>query len=179
MPLLPALTPRGLEHWAGRDLPWSDGHFARIGVEYRNDLLGHLYAFGVTAPPERYHTGFLDTADRPPSSTGCEELRRLGAVLGYSHPLAREEDVRWCLDWLARLAEQIREHARLDTRNSSPAIWTFSTAPAPSTSPASAAHQRALPQRSHGMRELAARYVAQPRSGGTSGDGARSCDTCS
>ncbi|MGS2645666.1 CehA/McbA family metallohydrolase [Streptosporangium sp. G12] len=76
-----------LEHWAGRDLPWSDAsHVARIGVEYRNDLLGHLYAFGVSAPPSRFHTGFLGTADWPPNSVACEELRGLGAVTGYSHP---------------------------------------------------------------------------------------------
>ncbi|TDD32810.1 hypothetical protein E1287_21620 [Actinomadura sp. KC06] len=84
-----------LEHWAGRDLPWSDAaHIARLGVEYRNDLLGHLYAFGVTAPPGRFHTGFLGTADWPPNATGCRELRGLGAVLGYSHPfhIPVEED---------------------------------------------------------------------------------------
>ncbi|MGP4028327.1 CehA/McbA family metallohydrolase [Actinomadura sp. 3N407] len=76
-----------LEHWAGRDMPWSDAtHLARLGVEYRNDLLGHLYAFGVTAPPGRFHTGFLGTADWPPNGVGCRELRDLGAVLGYSHP---------------------------------------------------------------------------------------------
>ncbi|WP_067480675.1 CehA/McbA family metallohydrolase [Actinomadura hibisca] len=76
-----------LEHWAGRDLPWSDAsHVARLGVEYRNDLLGHLYAFGVAAPPGRYHTGFLGTVDWPPNAEGCRELRALGAVMGYSHP---------------------------------------------------------------------------------------------
>ncbi|TYK42724.1 CehA/McbA family metallohydrolase [Actinomadura decatromicini] len=76
-----------LEHWAGRDLPWSDAaHVARLGVEYRNDLLGHLYAFGVTAPPGRFHTGFAGDPDWPPNAEGCRELRGLGAVLGYSHP---------------------------------------------------------------------------------------------
>ncbi|GAA3139104.1 hypothetical protein GCM10010466_32810 [Planomonospora alba] len=76
-----------LEHWAGRDLPWSDAtHLARIGVEYRNDLLGHFFAFTPAAPPSRFHTGFLGTADWPPNSAACEELRGLGAVTGYSHP---------------------------------------------------------------------------------------------
>jgi hypothetical protein len=76
-----------LEHWAGKDTPWSDAtHLARFGVEYRNDLLGHFYAFGVQAPPGRYHTGFLGTADWPPNSEAAAELRELGAVLGYSHP---------------------------------------------------------------------------------------------
>jgi len=76
-----------LEHWAGQDLPWSDAtHLARLGVEYRNDLLGHFYAFGLERPPERYHTGFEGTVDWPPNSAGCVELRDLGAVMGYSHP---------------------------------------------------------------------------------------------
>ncbi|MFG2000771.1 CehA/McbA family metallohydrolase [Spirillospora sp. NPDC048911] len=76
-----------LEHWAGRDLPWSDAtHIARMGVEYRNDLLGHLYAFGVPEPPGRYHTGFLGTVDWPPNAAACRELRERGAIMGYSHP---------------------------------------------------------------------------------------------
>ncbi|MBG0817593.1 CehA/McbA family metallohydrolase [Planomonospora sp. ID82291] len=76
-----------LEHWAGEDLPWSDAaHLARLGVEYRNDLLGHFYAFAPAGPPSRFHTGFLGTADWPPNSAACRELRALGAVTGYSHP---------------------------------------------------------------------------------------------
>ncbi|GAA4236744.1 hypothetical protein FHR32_008463 [Streptosporangium album] len=76
-----------LAHWAGQDLPWSDAtHLARLGVEYRNDLLGHFYAFGLSAPPSRFHTGFLGTVDWPPNSVACEELRGLGALMGYSHP---------------------------------------------------------------------------------------------
>ncbi len=79
-----------LHHWAGRDLPWSDaGHVARMGVEYRNDLLGHVHAFGLTAPPSTYHTGFLDDADWPPNGAACGELRELQAVLGYAPPVPR------------------------------------------------------------------------------------------
>ncbi|MFC6080539.1 CehA/McbA family metallohydrolase [Sphaerisporangium aureirubrum] len=75
-----------LEHWAGQDLPWSDGtHVARMGFEYRNDLLGHLHAFGTTAPPSVYHSGFGGAPDWPPSGAVCEELRRRGAVIGYAH----------------------------------------------------------------------------------------------
>ncbi|MEU5878939.1 CehA/McbA family metallohydrolase [Spirillospora sp. NPDC047279] len=85
-----------LEHWAGQDLPWSDAtHIARMGVEYRNDVLGHLYAFGVPVPPERYHTGFLGTVDWPPNSAACRDLRARGAIMGYSHPFhipMREDD---------------------------------------------------------------------------------------
>ncbi|GAA1016787.1 hypothetical protein Aple_043070 [Acrocarpospora pleiomorpha] len=76
-----------LQHWAGRDLPWSDAsHVARMGVEYRNDLLGHVHAFGLTAPPSIYHTGFLGQADWPPNGAACGELKELRAVLGYAHP---------------------------------------------------------------------------------------------
>ncbi|MEZ0076003.1 CehA/McbA family metallohydrolase [Planotetraspora sp. GP83] len=76
-----------LQHWAGRDLPWSDAtHIARMGVEYRNDLLGHVHAFGIAAPPPAYHTGFAGDADWPPNATACGELRELNAVLGYAHP---------------------------------------------------------------------------------------------
>ncbi|WP_405150959.1 CehA/McbA family metallohydrolase [Sphaerisporangium sp. NBC_01403] len=87
-----------LEHWAGEDLPWSDAtHVARMGVEYRNDLLGHLHAFGLTAPPGRYHSGFAGTPDWPPTSAACEELRGLGAIVGYAHafhsPVETPEDV--------------------------------------------------------------------------------------
>ncbi|MEV0622760.1 CehA/McbA family metallohydrolase [Nonomuraea sp. NPDC050404] len=76
-----------LEHWTDRDLPWSDAtHVARMGVEYRNDLLGHIYAFAPRAAPGRYHTGFDGDADWPPNADGLRELRGLGALVGYSHP---------------------------------------------------------------------------------------------
>ncbi|WP_219464072.1 CehA/McbA family metallohydrolase [Nonomuraea rhizosphaerae] len=76
-----------LGEWAGADLPWSDAtHLAMMGVEYRNDLLGHVYAFGPLAPPDRFHTGFEGDADWPPNAEGLRELRVLGALLGYSHP---------------------------------------------------------------------------------------------
>ncbi|MCC5577606.1 CehA/McbA family metallohydrolase [Microtetraspora sp. AC03309] len=76
-----------LQHWAGRDLPWSDaGHIARMGVEYRNDLFGHVHAFGVTTPPDRFHTGFGGDTDWPPNATACGEMRETGAVLAYAHP---------------------------------------------------------------------------------------------
>ncbi|MEU8404410.1 CehA/McbA family metallohydrolase [Nonomuraea sp. NPDC048892] len=76
-----------LEHWTGKDLPWSDAtHVARMGVEYRNDLLGHIYAFGLHSAPGRYHTGFAGDADWPPNADGLRELRGLGALVGYSHP---------------------------------------------------------------------------------------------
>ncbi|MFG1961327.1 CehA/McbA family metallohydrolase [Nonomuraea sp. NPDC049028] len=76
-----------LDHWNGADLPWSDAtHLARMGAEYRNDLLGHVYAFAPRAAPERFHTGFDGDADWPPNAEGLRELRGLGALVGYSHP---------------------------------------------------------------------------------------------
>ncbi|MBF8191858.1 CehA/McbA family metallohydrolase [Nonomuraea sp. K274] len=76
-----------LAHWAGKELPWSDErHLARLGVEYRNDLVGHLSAFGLRDLPRHYHTGFQGTADWPPNAAACEELRALGGVTGYGHP---------------------------------------------------------------------------------------------
>jgi hypothetical protein len=76
-----------LEHWAGRDLPWSDAtHVARMGVEYRNDLFGHVHAFGLATPPSRYHSGFTADADWPPNGMACGEMREQSAVLGYAHP---------------------------------------------------------------------------------------------
>ncbi|NUP68084.1 MAG: CehA/McbA family metallohydrolase [Nonomuraea sp.] len=77
------------DHWHGEDLPWSDAtHLARMGVEYRNDLLGHVYAFAPAHAPGRFHTGFDGDADWPPNAEGLRELRALGAVVGYSHPFA-------------------------------------------------------------------------------------------
>ncbi|WP_312888480.1 CehA/McbA family metallohydrolase [Nonomuraea rhodomycinica] len=76
-----------LEEWVGRDLPWSDeSHVARFGVEYRNDLLGHFSAFGLTGMPTRFHSGFGDSPDTHPNSAPLAELRGLGAVTGYGHP---------------------------------------------------------------------------------------------
>ncbi|MDF2711154.1 MAG: hypothetical protein K0R62_6806 [Nonomuraea muscovyensis] len=79
-----------LAHWVGRDLPWSDSeHVARIGVEYRNDLVGHVSAFGLRGLPQRYHSGFAGDADWPPNAAALEELRALGAMTGYGHPFHR------------------------------------------------------------------------------------------
>ncbi|MGP3960394.1 CehA/McbA family metallohydrolase [Nonomuraea sp. 3N208] len=76
-----------LEYWTCEDLPWSDAtHIARMGVEYRNDLLGHIYAFAPRAAPRRFHTGFDGDSDWPPNADGLRELRGLGALVGYSHP---------------------------------------------------------------------------------------------
>jgi hypothetical protein len=79
-----------LEAFAGADLPWSTGDLvARMGVEYRNDLLGHVHALGPSGPPARYHAGHERSdhpEDWPPNTTACKELRALGATVGYAHP---------------------------------------------------------------------------------------------
>jgi hypothetical protein len=79
-----------LEGFAGADLPWStEDTVARMGVEYRNDLLGHVHALGPAGPPTRYATGHERSdhpEDWPPNTVACRELRRLGATVGYAHP---------------------------------------------------------------------------------------------
>jgi hypothetical protein len=83
-----------LEGTAGTDLPWStDEVVARMGVEYRNDLLGHVHALGPGAPPTRYYAGHENSdhpEDWPPNKVACEEMRDLGATVGYPHPALEE-----------------------------------------------------------------------------------------
>ncbi|MEV0590305.1 CehA/McbA family metallohydrolase [Nonomuraea cavernae] len=50
------------------------------GMEYTESEVG------LRGLPERFHTGFSGTVDWPPNAVACEELHRLGAVLGYGHP---------------------------------------------------------------------------------------------
>jgi hypothetical protein len=80
-----------LEQFCGTDLPWSSSEVvAQMGVEYRNDLLGHVHALGPSAPPSRYFTGHERSdhpEDWPPNRAGCEELQALGATVGYCHPV--------------------------------------------------------------------------------------------
>ncbi len=79
-----------LEQFPDTDLPWSEGDMiARMGVEYRNDLLGHVHALGPAGPPSRYQTGHERSDqpyDWPPNLVACEDLHDLGATVGYCHP---------------------------------------------------------------------------------------------
>jgi len=90
-----------LERFAGADLPWSTGGaVARMGVEYRNDLLGHVHALGPSAPPASYFAGHERSdhpEDWPPNTVACQELRGLGATVGYAHP-AYTEFPDWSTD---------------------------------------------------------------------------------
>jgi hypothetical protein len=87
------------ERFAGIDLPWSDDDtVARMGVEYRNDMLGHVHALGPAGPPTRYHTGHEGSdhpEDWPPNKVACEELRGRGATVGYAHPAFTEFPDDW------------------------------------------------------------------------------------
>jgi hypothetical protein len=91
-----------LEQFAGTDLPWSnDDMVARMGVEYRNDLLGHVHALGPSAPPTRYYAGHENSdhpEDWPPNKVACDELRGLGASIGYAHPALEEFPEDWSTD---------------------------------------------------------------------------------
>jgi hypothetical protein len=90
------------ERTAGTDLPWSDHHHkARMGVEYRNDLLGHVHALGPTRPPTRYQAGHErsdHTDDWPPNAVACAELRDAGATVGYAHPAGDTFPDDWSTD---------------------------------------------------------------------------------
>lgn len=81
-----------LEQFGGADLPWSSPEaVARMGVEYCNDLLGHVHALGPSAAPQpllHRHDRSDHPEDWPPNKAGCEELRALGATVGYCHPVS-------------------------------------------------------------------------------------------
>ncbi len=95
-----------LEQFAGTDLPWSSGDVvARMGMEYRNDLLGHVHALGPSASPSRFYTGHQRSDhpdDWPPNKVACEELRGLGATVGYCHPAWAPFPDDWSTDQFFR-----------------------------------------------------------------------------
>jgi hypothetical protein len=90
------------ERTAGTDLPWSDHHHrARMGVEYRNDLLGHVHGLGPRRPPRRYQAGHERSDhpdDWPPNSVACGDLRDAGATVGYAHPAGTDFPDDWSTD---------------------------------------------------------------------------------
>src|SRR3712207_6380628 len=89
-----------LKQFAGADLPWSTDAVARVGVEYRNDLLGHVHALGPSGPPTRYYAGHEQSdhpEDWPPNKVACEELRVLGATVGYPHPAFTAFPADWSI----------------------------------------------------------------------------------
>jgi hypothetical protein len=79
------------EATVGHDLPWTtEDRVARFGVEFRNDLLGHVHALGPSGRPARYSTGHPRSdhpVDWPPNAAACGEFQGLGATVGYTHPV--------------------------------------------------------------------------------------------
>ena len=78
-----------LETTAGTDLR-ADGALVRSGLEFRNQLLGHVHGLGLTGVPELRYTGVEGTDhpwDWPPNSVACGQMRDLGAVTTYAHPV--------------------------------------------------------------------------------------------
>jgi hypothetical protein len=79
-----------LEQTVGSDLWRTDGLLARAGLEFRNDLLGHVHGLGLTGVPDVLHTGHEGTAhpwDWPPNDVACTGMRNLDAVTSYAHPV--------------------------------------------------------------------------------------------
>jgi len=78
-----------LEATAGTDLR-ADGALVRAGLEFRNQMLGHVHGLGLTGVPELRYTGEEGTDhpwDWPPNSVACGQMRDLGAVTTYAHPV--------------------------------------------------------------------------------------------
>ncbi len=78
-----------LDSTAGHEL-WSGERVGVAGLEFRNDLLGHLHGLGLTATPAVLHTGHEGTDhphDWPPNSVALAELRGRGALTSYAHPV--------------------------------------------------------------------------------------------
>lgn len=79
-----------LESTVGADLWSDDGMLARAGLEFRNDLLGHVHGLGLTGVPGLLHTGHEGTEhpwDWPPNDVACRQLQAEGAVTTYAHPV--------------------------------------------------------------------------------------------
>jgi hypothetical protein len=78
-----------LEATAGTDL-CAGGALVRAGLEFRNQMLGHVHGLGLTGVPELRYTGEEGTDrpwDWPPNSVACGQMRDLGAVTTYAHPV--------------------------------------------------------------------------------------------
>jgi hypothetical protein len=87
-----------LTEFVGLDLPGHHkGFVARLGVEYRNDLLGHMNAVAVAHRPELLYTGFEKSDhphDHPANLVGARALRDQGASVAYCHPVSYDTNLR-------------------------------------------------------------------------------------
>lgn len=84
----------GTDLWSVPDLPSTGGGagpvVARAGLEFRNAMLGHVHGLGLTGVPELRTTGDEGTDhpwDSPPNEVACRQMRDLGAVTTYAHPV--------------------------------------------------------------------------------------------
>jgi hypothetical protein len=103
-----------LEHTAGRDLWHVDGHVARAGVEFRNDLLGHVHALGLTSPPARYQTGHEGADhphDWPPNAVACADLRDRDGTVAYAHPVFTGADEMFAIARMPEARELVADAA--------------------------------------------------------------------
>ena len=103
-----------LEHTAGQDLWHDGGHVARAGVEFRNDLLGHVHALGLTSPPRRYQTGHPTAEhphDWPPNAVACADLRDRGGTVAYAHPVFSGADEMFAIARMPEARELVADAA--------------------------------------------------------------------
>jgi hypothetical protein len=103
-----------LEHTAGQDLWHDDGHVARAGVEFRNDLLGHVHALGLTSPPVRYQTGHATAEhphDWPPNAVACADLRDRDGTVAYAHPVFSGADEMFAIARIPEARELVADAA--------------------------------------------------------------------
>ena len=71
-------------------LPGSHASPAHAGLEYRNDLYGHVHVTGAARDVGRYQTGHAQGAvrvDVPFNHEAAADFRSVGAVVGYCHPV--------------------------------------------------------------------------------------------
>ena len=71
-------------------LPGSHEMPAYAGLEYRNDLYGHVHVTGANRDVGRYQTGHAQgtvSVDVPFNHEAAADFRSVGAVIGYCHPV--------------------------------------------------------------------------------------------
>lgn len=71
-------------------LPGSHESPAYAGLEYRNDLYGHVHVTGAARDVGRYQTGHAQGAVRvyvPFNHEAAADFRSVGAIIGYCHPV--------------------------------------------------------------------------------------------
>ena len=83
-------------------------------MEFRNDLLGHVHALGLTSAPARYQTGHEGAEhphDWPPNAEACSDLRRRDATVGYAHPVFADSDEMFAIARMPEARELVADAA--------------------------------------------------------------------